>query len=564
MHCRGYIKTWQALSIAALCCTVLLWALLWGVSAMSAETSQRLTDKVATTADKVLGVTDKINEATGTQDIRIALPDDGDRCFWTENAYVTVEVEPATSTDCAVEYESSNPDVMRIAPDGRIGYGVPGPVTITARLKSNPDVADKLTVLYMGEDPTDPLHAERRLLQLDATTAEGTTEAQLAVGEKRGLRLNEGKTWLDEYEIQVADESVLGVSGGYVYGRAEGETQVVAILDAATGLQATLTVTVTAGQLPAIGALQAKAEGVAWHQTTYPYDHWLAIPSGANPADYDCLVSCTQGGLTVSAGGLSIRADRVGPATLEYTWMYDPAVRLQVQVDVRKQPPDKLVVSGPLTLIPNQEAAYTVKSYPINNAQDVTWSVVEGHATVDESGRLRAATYGKVVLRCQSTLDPTVYTDTEIHIKLYTNAYMFARKLMGHAGLSALLGFGLAATLLLLSKHKGAVIVSLPLAFAYAGISEWIQMAAPGRVASWNDVLVDFVGALVGIGVALVLAGIIVLIVWLTGKRNRKTWARVAGLLWIGNVWLSTDKLQYLYNYTYPVEPADCNAGALQ
>lgn len=94
------------------------------------------------------------------------------------------------------------------------------------------------------------------------------------------------------------------------------------------------------------------------------------------------------------------------------------------------------------------------------------------------------------------------------------------RKFMGHGGLSALLGFGIFGTLFLLCKRKwGCALFSAPLAFVYAGISEGIQYFTPGRFCTITDVLIDFIGALIGMGVAIVLVALVLGIWRLASKR---------------------------------------------
>ena len=83
-----------------------------------------------------------------------------------------------------------------------------------------------------------------------------------------------------------------------------------------------------------------------------------------------------------------------------------------------------------------------------------------------------------------------------------------------------MLGFGLFGTFFLLIKPRW---VSLPLsllsAFVVAGISEMFQLPVftSGRYATWQDVAIDFLGALSGIGIA-VIAVSIVGFIWFKAK----------------------------------------------
>lgn len=125
------------------------------------------------------------------------------------------------------------------------------------------------------------------------------------------------------------------------------------------------------------------------------------------------------------------------------------------------------------------------------------------------------------MIRCTSTLNPDLYVEKTIEVKLFADAYTFVRKLMGHAGLSALLGFGIFGTLWLLARHRwNAYVFTAPLALCYAGISELIQHFTPGRFCTMADVITDFLGALFGAAVACVIVAIVCLVWRLANKKS--------------------------------------------
>lgn len=107
-----------------------------------------------------------------------------------------------------------------------------------------------------------------------------------------------------------------------------------------------------------------------------------------------------------------------------------------------------------------------------------------------------------------------------ITVSVFDTFHTLIRKGLGHFSLFLVLGFGLFGTFFLLIKPRW---VSLPLsllsAFVVAGISEMFQLPVftSGRYATWQDVAIDFLGALSGIGIAVVAVSIVGLI-WFKAK----------------------------------------------
>jgi glycopeptide antibiotics resistance protein len=122
--------------------------------------------------------------------------------------------------------------------------------------------------------------------------------------------------------------------------------------------------------------------------------------------------------------------------------------------------------------------------------------------------------YGKIVIRCQSADYPEVYTDLEIKSRLFVTAYGFVRKFMGHGLLSALLGFGIFGSALMLLKRKW---IAFPLtalsSCVYAVGSEFIQYFTPQRYCSLSDIVIDTIGAIGGMLVAAIIVAFIC-VVW--------------------------------------------------
>ena len=67
-------------------------------------------------------------------------------------------------------------------------------------------------------------------------------------------------------------------------------------------------------------------------------------------------------------------------------------------------------------------------------------------------------------------------------------------------------------------KRWLSYILAIPTGLALAGISEWLQLFAEGRYASWTDVFVDFSGYIIGI----IVATIFLLLIFLVAKLLHK------------------------------------------
>lgn len=276
-------------------------------------------------------------------------------------------------------------------------------------------------------------------------------------------------------------------------------------------------------------------------------------PAGA-PWDF-VVTSSKKSVVRVSYNNFNVMG--VKPVTLTYSSRYNPAVSASVTVNITKFPPTELRLAGADVITPHTSTQYSAKHMPQYYEKDVKWEVVSGNATITQNGVLVAKTYGKVVIRCTSTLDPTLSVEKNIDVKLFSNTYEMVRKFMGHGGLSALLGFGIFGTLFLLCKRKwGCALFSAPLAFVYAGISEGIQYFTPGRFCTITDVLIDFIGALIGMGVAIVLVALVLGIWRLASKKSFDTLAYAYKILDFKTLFKKTYKFDAPYRRE--LDTAEC------
>ena len=148
------------------------------------------------------------------------------------------------------------------------------------------------------------------------------------------------------------------------------------------------------------------------------------------------------------------------------------------------------------------------------------WEVVKGEGSIDENGVFTSDKSGKVTVRATYVGRPDLTVEKTITVSVFDTFHTLIRKGLGHFSLFLVLGFGLFGTFFLLIKPRWASLpLSLLSAFVVAGISEMFQLPVftSGRYATWPDVAIDFLGALSGIGIAVVAVSIVGLI-WFKAK----------------------------------------------
>lgn len=230
------------------------------------------------------------------------------------------------------------------------------------------------------------------------------------------------------------------------------------------------------------------------------------------------IIDKTSDSYVVNSSTTHLHAYNPGTATITYTSIYDETVKTVLHVTV----PD--VVDG-LTVVGSDRC---VKGKKINltaytggcSTKNVKWEVVKGDGSIDKNGTFTSDKSGKVVVRATYVGRPDLTFEKTITVSIFDTFHTLIRKGLGHFSLFLVLGFGLFGTFFLLIKPRW---VSLPLslfsAFVTAGISEMFQLPVftSGRYATWEDVGIDFLGSLSGIGIAVVAVSIVGLI-WYKAK----------------------------------------------
>lgn len=230
------------------------------------------------------------------------------------------------------------------------------------------------------------------------------------------------------------------------------------------------------------------------------------------------IISKSSDTNVVNASTTHLHAYKPGTATITYFSIYDNTITATLHVIVPDVvdgltvvAPDRCVKGGKIDL-----TAYTGG----NVTKNVKWEVVKGEGSIDENGVFTSDKSGKVTVRATYVGRPDLTVEKTITVSVFDTFHTLIRKGLGHFSLFLVLGFGLFGTFFLLIKPRW---VSLPLsllsAFVVAGISEMFQLPVftSGRYATWQDVAIDFLGALLGIGIAVIAVSIVGLI-WFKAK----------------------------------------------
>lgn len=240
------------------------------------------------------------------------------------------------------------------------------------------------------------------------------------------------------------------------------------------------------------------------------YDLGFKATNDRAPAN---IISKTSDSYVVNSSTTHLHAYKPGTATITYTSIYDETVKSILHVTVPDfvdgltvVGSDRCVKGGKIDL-----TAYTGGDVTKN----VRWEVVKGEGSIDENGVFTSDKSGKVTVRATYVGRPDLTVEKTITVSVFDTFHTLIRKGLGHFSLFLVLGFGLFGTFFLLIKPRWASLpLSLLSAFVIAGISEMFQLPVftSGRYATWPDVAIDFLGALSGIGIAVVAVSIVGLI----------------------------------------------------
>ncbi len=205
----------------------------------------------------------------------------------------------------------------------------------------------------------------------------------------------------------------------------------------------------------------------------------------------------------------------------------DESLWLKIKVIFKGDEPTSLTVIKKNAYMYNKSYTHSVL---INGAHaggfydegEVRVRVIEGENKVKsiEGNTIIFKSIGKATLRIESVANPELYEEFTINIGLYDSMYYFVRKILGHALMYLLLGFGFAGIYFLLIKPRWLCAIAAPITvFGIAVFSEWLQSRMPGRTASWSDITLDSISGAIGLLAAAVLVTAVCLI-WHKAKRE--------------------------------------------
>lgn len=530
----------------ALVCTLVLWAGLWIASATPGTESGSSTQFVADKIDSKYDVSSKFDAKIVTQNVTLERSST-EKLYADRSEQLKLTFSPQNTLDKEVYFESEDEKIATVDSNGVVTCHSWGSTFIYVYLKSNPSLYNFVQIDCYGKNPQ---NIENNVISLPETIKRG----KYAVA-----RINDGDTSHNCATFTSSDDSVAAVNDGLVYGVSAGEATITATFDCGKSVSTTVSVEDNPNFVMPQKII-FKQNPTLIHKQTHSISDLIerVEPQGAS-ADF---IVTSNGDNSVSILSNGIYVSKTGTVVLTFTSAYNPSLSENVTVTLQKNPPTQLRISGKDVITPHSTAVYKAAHMPTAYASDVKWEVVKGKATITSKGALVAEAYGKVVIRCTSTIDPSIYVEKTVEVKLFSNTYEMVRKFMGHGGLSALLGFGIVGTLFLLCKRKwGCAVLSAPLCFIYAGVSEGIQYFTPGRFCTITDVLIDFIGCLIGMAVATVLVAVVLVIWRLASKKSFESLSYAYRNLNFGNLLKKT----YKFDAPYVRElPATSHSEALE
>ena len=506
---KKYFEGFRWFALFTLLCTVAMWIALWASSATPGDVSGANSWAMAGAIDGKYNLSQKFDSAITTQNVTI------ERTTWT--AYYIGDQEqmkaifsPKGTRDTDVEWSSGNENVATVDQNGLVTLVGRGEVRIYAKLKSNLDIVNYEYFFCWGENPHNVANPHVRLKN---------NVNSVSVGSSTTIILNDNKTHSVAASYRTSDESVAIVDAGMLHARKAGNVTITATYS--DGFECSCVVTVVDNPeyvCPTQIILQDKH--IDQGDVIDVYDFVKSVLP--NDDFQKCIVTITQSKSVAGLRNTNLHVWGYGEFTLTFTSCFNENVKASITLYSNRKMPEDFRVSIPSVASPNNTYYLKAAHYPYPCTDEVKWELVSGkHATLDEDGVFKPRFFGTYVIRCTSTIDPSLSVEKTVEVKLFDDIGGFVRKLMGHMGLSGVLGFGLFFTCLFLCKNKWkCAVYPFAISFVHGGLSEAIQYFTPGRFCTFADVLVDFMGGCIGIVLGMILASLILLIWKLANKQS--------------------------------------------
>lgn len=534
---RKYFKGLRALALTALFCTIALTIFIWGEALTPGDKSAIQSVKVS---DDILSAMKSdepappVSAVTGfkvTKVVRDGKEIDTDKYYIGDKVRLSVSVLPKNADTSDLYFVAGKDEKdLSVSEDGEVEFTSWGWRRVLVKSRKNPSVIlfDKqLNCAGVNPDAVTSISATIRKVG----TAENTDVLQigdeyvLGIFTDNGLETSTAETrlFINGKKTRENENLYFLPAKQFFYPRAEGTVH---LKFEYAGKTAEKTVTVVPGKIPPAGftftnsRVKKNTDG-SFSLTMEKGEHIKNVIKelGFSPLNKDREIDDnsavyfdykTSNDKIVNCAAYNLHAYKPGTATITYTSLYDKNIKATLHVTVPDVvdgltvvAPDRCVKGGKIDL-----TAYTGG----NITKNVKWEVVKGEGSIDENGVFTSDKSGKVTVRATYVGRPDLTVEKTITVSVFDTFHTLIRKGLGHFSLFLVLGFGLFGTFFLLIKPRW---VSLPLsllsAFVVAGISEMFQLPVftSGRYATWPDVAIDFLGALSGIGIAVVAVSIV-------------------------------------------------------
>ena len=542
---RKYFKGLRALALTALFCTIALTLFIWCEALTPGDKSAIQSVKVSDNIQSAMKSDEPappVSAVTGfevTKVVRDGKEIDTDKYYIGDKVRLSVSVLPENADTSDLYFVAGNDAKdLSVSEDGEVEFTSWGWRRVLVKSRKNPSVIlfDKqLNCTGVNPDAVTSISATIRKVG----TAEDTDVLQigdeyvLGIFTDNGLETSttETRLFINGKKTRENENLYFLPAKQFFYPRAEGTVH---LKFEYAGKTAEKTVTVVPGKISPTdftftNSRVTKNTDGSFSLTMEKGEHIKNIIKelGFSPLNKDGKIDDnsavyfdyeTSNGKIVNCAAYNLHAYKPGTATITYTSLYDKNIKATLHVTVPDVvdgltvvAPDRCVKGGKIDL-----TAYTGG----NVTKNVKWEVVKGEGSIDENGVFTSDKSGKVTVRATYVGRPDLTVEKTITVSVFDTFHTLIRKGLGHFSLFLVLGFGLFGTFFLLTKPRWASLpLSLLSAFVVAGISEMFQLPVftSGRYATWPDVAIDFLGALSGIGIAVVAVSIVGLI-WFKAK----------------------------------------------
>lgn len=542
---RKYFKGLRALALTALFCTIALTIFIWGEALTPGDKSAIQSAKVSDNIQSAMKSDEPappVSAVTGfevTKVVRDGKEIDTDKYYIGDKVRLSVNVLPENADTSDLYFVAGNDaQDLSVSEDGEVEFTSWGWRRVLVKSRKNPSVIlfDKqLKCSGVNPDTVTSISATIRKVGAteDTDVLQIGDEYVLGIFTDNGLETSTAETRLFINGEKTRENEYLYFlpAKQFFYPRAEGTVD---LKFEYAGKTAKKTVTIVPGKIPPASftftdSRVTKNTDGSFSLTMEKGEHIKNIINelGFSPLNKDkeiddnCAVYFdyeTSNGKIVNCAAYNLHAYKPGTATITYTSLYDKNIKATLHVTV----PD--VVDGLTVVAPDRcvkGGKIDLNAYTGGNVtKNVKWEVVKGEGSIDKNGVFTSDKSGKVTVRATYVGRPDLTVEKTITVSIFGTFHTLVRKGLGHFSLFLILGFGFFSTFFLLIKPRWASLpLSLLSAFVVAGISEMFQLPVftSGRYATWQDVAIDFLGALSGIGIAVVAVSIVGLI-WFKAK----------------------------------------------